>query len=178
MVDIELFEMTANGLVSVTDMMLYAAHAPGDDYFKYPVRRPVSTGISCSYSRYFTFKITGEYSAIKGIRINLPKAYEQGDWSVAYKLTNEFVAPAGTTDEFGRIAGAFDGSLTLVDTAMTVFPRLSTSSPQSATGRERSYTNSATVWTEFLVLQFRCHPGTAVDNFGLESVKLLLEEME
>ena len=73
-----------------------------------------------------------------------------------------------------------DGSLNTLTSAVTLYPRLSSSGPQNATSRPVTSAAGQTVWTEYLVLQFMAHPSdfNDADNFGTETISLTLEELE
>jgi hypothetical protein len=97
-----------------------------------------------------------------------------------YRMTSTYVEPVGAINEFGRMAGVFDGACMTLTEETTLYPFFSTDGPWSATTRPVSIGPNQTVWTNWLVLQFMAHPSDFddVDNFGTGDIKLLLDEME
>ena len=166
----------------ITNCNLKSISDPEQNYFLYDVNRPKPgwlTGLhTVSVTRYISFKVSGTYNTSANARIIIPKGFASDNWRVMYKLTNTYVQPATTTNDFGNTQGVLDGSMqTLTDDVM-LFTRRG-SSPETATSTS-TWTSNGTFFTPYLVLQFMCHQSDFddVDNFGTEEIKFLIDERE
>lgn len=171
-------------VTKVTNCNLKTALDPAQHYFQYDLQRPTgalygSVG-DCTYVRTFSFKITGTFERIKNIRI--VASGEVGTTRVNYGLRETYVQPSGSSNEFGRTTGAYDGSLIPITGDLELHPLVHRGSSLSAPvwERELSYDDSVPTWTQYLLLQCMAHPSDFddVENLGLETITLLVDEME
>lgn len=163
----------------ITNCNLSTKSDPAQNYYLWDIPRPVTGSVTASYKRYISFKISGTYTAIKNLKIKIPAAQSAGNWEVAYALTNTYSEPAGVTNEFGKLSGLLDTSLNILAEPVVLYPTLSSSGPNVA-GSRAALGPNLTLWTQYLVLQFRAYPSvyTDVGNFGAEEIELLLDELE
>lgn len=163
----------------VTNCNLSSLSDPNQNYYLNDIPRPVTSAVNCSVTRHISFKVSGTYTAIKNLRIEIPAARLVGNWEVAYKLTNTYAAAGTLTNEFGRTGGILDNSLNILSTPVIIYPTLSSTGPSTA-GSRGALGPNLTLWTQYLVLQFRAYPGvwTDVGNFGAEEIKVRLDELE
>jgi hypothetical protein len=169
----------------ITNANLKSYSDPAQHYYLNDVIRPLGKELNdnismCSYVRYIAFKISGTYAALKNVKITIPAAMVQDDWRVMAGITNVYTAPSGYTNEFDKFAGSFDGSLNTVDQELILYPRLSTTGPEAASTRPIQVVGGQTFWTEWVKLQFMCHPSdfANVESFGAETIKLTLDELK
>ena len=169
----------------VTNCNLKTYSDPAQNYYLNDVKRPLgglaSQCKTCSFTRYFSWQISGSFSRLKNVRIVIPSGFEQDNWRVMYGLKSTYVAPASSTDDFGNTCGAFDGTLNTLTGPITLYPLLSTTGPEAATSRSIvNSSSSTTIYTQWLALQFMAHPSSFsdVDNFGTDTIQLLVDEME
>lgn len=135
-----------------------------------PLIRPVAQAGAqvLSYKKYLSFKIDGTYKRLKNIRIQLSAtAGNTNKAQLFYKLTSTYAEP----DD------AFDGSMLLWSPETdiinpTLFPMLSTTSPQTATSRATSYGPNQTLYTQFLVVQMRVGSDCIIGNTPEFNLKL------
>lgn len=173
----------------VTNLNLKTISDPAQNYFLNDLVRPVkSTGdfYYTTFTRYISFKIFGTYQLVKNIKIDIPSGYDATsdanniNWRVMYGLRKNYVQPTGYTNILGRSVGNYDGTLNTLKSAVTLYPFLSTTGPEYAVDRNTTYGPNTTIWTQYLVLQFMVHAGSAldVDNFGVGNITVTVEELE
>ena len=169
----------------ITNANLKTFVNPAQHYYLNDVPRPVAgiTGSEqhiCSFTRWISFKITGTFVKIKNVRIEIPSGFASDNWRVNYGLRSTYVQPAGITNQFSKSSGAYDGTLNSLTESVTLYPLLSTVGPEAASSIPDWHGPNATVWTQYLVLQFMAHPSTFsdVDNFGTDTITLVVDELE
>ena len=170
----------------VTNANLYSYHDPAQNYYLNDVPRPIGESLSddiqiCSFKRFICFKVYGTYASFKNAKIVFSAPSTVGTWRIHGKLTNQYVQPTGTYNStFGRTLGDYDGTLPTILGSQVLYPRMSTTGPEAATDRFIRASANTTYWTEWLCLQYMGHPSgwSDVDNFGLDTVQLVLQETE
>jgi hypothetical protein len=177
-INIQLFEDTGaitNGHGTTRTQVLEANLKDSDDpaqvYYLNPIVRPVAANgelVTFSYNRYLYWKISGSYNKIKNVKIITGGSEWPATWQIYWKLSNLYAPPINS----------YDGSLTLADSALTLYPNLSSVGPEQA--HTRNVSMSGDCYTQYLVLQFRALPSTFddVSNEGFHTLKLTLEEVE
>ena len=166
----------------ITNCNLKSISDPEQNYFLYDVNRPKPgwlTGLgTVSVTRFISFKVSGTYRPSNNARIVIPKGFAPDNWRVMYKLTNSYVQPATSNNDFGNTQGVWDSSLITLTDDVTLFPKRGTS-PETASSFA-NFSANQTYFTQYLVLQFMCHQSEFddVDNFGTEQIKFLIDEWE
>lgn len=143
-----------------------------------PLIRPTTTGDQVfSYPVYTFFTITGAYSMIKNIRLELSvdTATQASGAQLFYKMTNVYATPAAAFD--GDMQYLATAAGTLLETKF--YPMISTTGPTTATTRAKSYTNpsgTTTLYTNFFVTQTRVNVGSAIGNTAEFRLRLRADE--
>ena len=168
----------------ISDLSLKSITDPNVVYYGYDIQRPLFDTpegfVTQPMQRYIAFRITGNYTKMKNIKITIkkPSMYQKvggeqvanatDDTKLMYKTTNQYQQPQSTLNTFGTPVGAYDPTMTPVVDEVVIRPRISNMSPARATGRQTEYLNAPNYWTEFLVLSANVFPGAhdLVGNFG------------
>ena len=141
------------------------------EYYFYPLRRPLlDRDQTLSYKRYFFFKISGTYTYLKDVKINVDIGdnarqasgtikegkYNKGDPDIRnqwfYKFTNQYQEPDNLYD--GDMRFSFNANSSL-QYKIDWFPNLSTVSPVAATSRPIVLTGNNDYYTQYFVTQMR-----------------------
>lgn len=173
-------------LTQVTNCNLKVSADPAQHYYLNDLQRPTGAlgkpQANFTFTRYFTFRVTGSFTRVKNIRIRLNRGYSANDWRISYGLRTSYSPPGTNPNEFAVTSGRIDGTLQTLTEPTIIYPMLhqgaSLSSPVWT--RDIWYNNSAPIWTQYLVLQGAAHGGAFddVSNIGCESIFLELDEME
>lgn len=156
------------------------------EYYFYPLRRPLlKRDQTFSYQRYFFFKISGTYTYLKDVKLNVTigdsttqPSSRQASGSIAegkysksdqdmlnqwfYRFTNVYEEPNNQYD--GRMTYAYNHIKSL-QRDFDWMPNLSTVGPTSATERPIVLTGNNDYYTQYLVTQMRVLEGDW-DNIG------------
>lgn len=165
----------------ITNANLKTFSDPDQHYFLNDVRRPkLQFGdllYGASVKRHIYFKLSGTFNKVKNIRIVIP-AVTAESFALMYGLTSTYVQPAVTLDSFGKSSGVYAGDLIPLTQEITLYPRLSSTGPESASSRPSS--SAGTVYTEYLVLQSLAYTAAfdAIDNYGCDSIEIMFDELE
>lgn len=118
-------------------------------YYFYPLRRPyVPSHQTLSYKKYIFFKLSGTYTNLKNIELNvsIKSAAQAENTRLYYKWTHIYTEPDNS----------YDGSMIYMDgDALHSYPLLSSSGPNYATTRAKCYGPNTTLYTQYLVTQMR-----------------------
>lgn len=147
----------------------------------YPIQRPTAVPFAYSYMSYNYLKISGTYPQGSRLRMQIsgsvtgspPVGYQGTTKSkLYYKLTNTYAVPSN----------AFDGSMIYLPEGVTqeLYPRVSTTGPEAATGYLKYLATDTTYYSEYLVTQLFVEQGldTEYGNIGQLKIKLFLDEYE
>jgi hypothetical protein len=141
------------------------------NYHLYPLRRPEEPEIlTCSFTKYFYFKLSGTYTTLKNPRIHI-SGEPTMNTKLFYKMSNTYAEPS--TD--------YDGDMMPVNGAMELIPNMNITGPENAPSSHLlKMENNTTYYTPYFVTQLRVKPGLwdNVGNTAKINVKLTFDEFE
>ena len=186
-INIQVFEEygpAVNGRGSVVEAANFNWKSTSDiagEYYIYPLRRPLlDRDQTFSYKRYFFFKISGTYTYLKNVKLNVTIGdnarqasgsvakgkYAKSDTEIRnqwfYKFTNTYETPDNLYD--GKMIYAYNQEKSL-QRELDWMPNLSTTSPLNATSRPIVLTGNNDYYTQYFVTQMRVLED-AWDNVG------------
>lgn len=181
-INIQVFEEygpVVNGRGTVVEAANFNWKSTSDiagEYYIYPLRRPLyPRDQTFSYQRYFFFKISGTYTYLKDVKLNVtigdsssPPSARQASGSIAdgkyalsdekmknqwfYRFTNVYEEPNNQYD--GRMTYSFN-HIQAKQREIDWMPYLSTSGPTDATSRPIVLTGNNDYYTQYFVTQMR-----------------------
>ena len=146
-------------------------------YYFYPLRRPfVPSHQTLSFKKYIFFKISGTYTNLKNMQLtcSIKEAAQADKTKLYYKWTNVYVAPDDEYDGNMIYLGDENGC------ALSWWPLISSSGPDTATSRSMCYGPNTTLYTGYFVTQMRVNKSDWNDIGNTAQLKfaLTLHEFE
>lgn len=144
-------------------------------YYMYPLRRPYAPNATlyddmyvCSYLRYTRGVISGTYTKAKRARWTISGAAGLNT-KLYYKMTSTYANPNNLL-----MSG------TLINSSATLWPMLSTVSPEYADSIIMNLTPNTTYYTNYLITQLYVRAGTEteVGNIPEINIQLLVDDYE
>ena len=121
-------------------------------YYQYPLKRPEAVyDQTLSYKKYVFFKITGTFTYIKNILLEMSVVIDDQahKTDLFYKWSNTYAVPEMT----------YDGSM-IMSSGEIWRPALSATGPHVAGTWEKSRTGALTLYTPYLITQLRVNNST------------------
>lgn len=173
MVDIEIYEDTGSVTSSHgsirTIVTNYNWKSSGDitiPYYLAPLHRPAdNTELTCSYTKYLYFKISGTFTKAKNFKIIL-SAVPGLNTQLFGALTNTYTVPDNS----------LNGNLQYISSPITLYPRIG-GDPSTASTVD-AVVSTGTYYTEYLATQLRVNNSNDYDigNTADLTIQLLLSE--
>lgn len=137
-------------------------------YYFAPLRRPlINEDQTLSYQRYFFFRISGNTTTYKNLKIQLKigEGKQATQTQLFYRLTNTYEAPNNL----------YDGRMIFTKNAEEqpyFYPNLSSSGPTTATSRPILVPANSDLYTQYFVFQMRTNSGDWSDVGNTDEFKL------
>lgn len=175
-------------------------------YPYYPIQRPETFGLQPSFKKYNYLKISGTYASGTRPKIIITNGILSGDISrtntsapttdtpltgitqttqietpTTYQTTNKVRLYYKLSSTYEVPDGNFDGDMIYVPPGgLTIYPRISTTGPESANTWIQRMSANTTYYTEYLITQLYVEPGAwdEYGNIGNVEIKFTFDEYE
>lgn len=150
-----------------------------NSYAYYPLNRTTNT-FNYSYPKYNYLKWSGTYPKASRPRIQITNTITGG--AVGYTATNKVRLYYKLTNVYTPQNSIIDGSMIYLEPNSTqiIYPRISTTGPESAVDYLQWLNGNTTYFTEYLVTQVIVEPGLSNEygNIGTVKIKFYIDEYE